>query len=100
MNKVIFVFFLLVASSTKSFSSSNSVDVETAKTVAQSFMSGSGRLQTSKSALNVVVEKFGNQNSIYVNNFPEGGWVMVSAENSTVPILSRWRGHVVRADVA
>ena len=65
---------------------SNSVDTETAERVAQNFMSRSR--STSKMVSDVVTERFEEHNSFYVINFREGGWVMVSAENSTVPVLA------------
>ncbi len=65
---------------------SNPVDAETAKRVAQNFM---GRSRgTSKTVSNVVAEQSEGHNSFYVVNFHEGGWVMVSAENSTIPVLA------------
>ncbi len=65
---------------------SRSVEIETAKRIAQNFMSNNRNI--SKTATNVVVEKFEEQNSLYVVNFQEGGWVMLSAENTIVPILA------------
>ena len=54
---------------------SNPVDMETAKRVAQNFMSRSR--QVSRTVLDVVVERYEGQNSFYVVNFREGGWIMV-----------------------
>jgi len=69
MKKFTLILLLLFASNTVLFS--NSVNAETAKTVAQNFMSKNGRqTSTSRTALNVIVEKFEGQNSIYVINFP------------------------------
>ena len=69
---------------------SNSVDMETAKTVAQNF---ERRIRSvSKMVSDVVTERFEGQNSFYVVNFREGGWVMVSAESSTVPVLAYSEG--------
>ena len=65
---------------------SNPVDIETAKSVAQNFMNKRGN--TSKMVSDVVTEQFEGHNSFYVVNFHEGGWVMVSADNSTVPALA------------
>lgn len=84
MNRVILAFLLFFASSIESFS--NPVDTETAKKVAQNFMNRS--CHTSKTILDVVVERFKGQNSFYVVNFREGGWVMVSADDSTVPVFA------------
>ena len=65
---------------------SNPVDIETAKIVAQNFI---GRSRgTSKMVSDVVTERFEGHNSFYVVNFDEGGWVMVSADNFTVPVLA------------
>ena len=75
---------LLLAVAIEAFS--NPVDTETAKIVAQNFMSKSR--STSKMVSDVVTERFEGHNSFYVVNFREGGWVMVSAENSTVPVLA------------
>jgi len=84
MNRVFLTLFLLFTGSIVLFS--NPVDIETAKTVAQIFM-GKSR-HSVKTAFDVVVERFEGQNSFYVVNFREGGWVMVSADNSTVPVLA------------
>ena len=84
MNRVSLVFFLLFAGSIELFS--NPVDMETAKKVAQNFM-GKSRHGLS-TALDVVIERHEDKKSFYVVNFREGGWVMISAENSTVPVLA------------
>ncbi|MDR1120407.1 MAG: thiol protease/hemagglutinin PrtT [Dysgonamonadaceae bacterium] len=87
MNRVILaniVFLLLFGNSFAAFS--NPVDIETAKTVARNFMSV--RRHTSNTVSGVVVEKWEGKNSFYVVNFREGGWVMVSADDSTVPVLA------------
>jgi hypothetical protein len=81
--KIILV-ILLFAVSIEAFS--NPVDIETARIVAQNFMSKSRN--TSKMISDVVTKRFEGHNSFYVVNFREGGWVMVSAENSTVPVLA------------
>ena len=65
---------------------SNPVDIEIAKRVAQNFMNQSR--QTSKTVSDVVTERFEGQNSFYVVNFREGGWVMVSSEDKTIPVLA------------
>jgi hypothetical protein len=86
MNKAIFVCItclLLFTSVLESFS--NPVNTETAKKVAQNFMNI--RRNISNTVLDVVIEKREGQNSFYVVNFREGGWVMISADDSTVPIL-------------
>ena len=62
------------------------VDVETAKKVAQNFMNI--RRSNTNAVLDVVVERFESQNSFYVINFIDGGWVMVSADDRAVPVLS------------
>ena len=86
--KIILV-VLLFAVTIKSFP--NTVDIETARRVAQNFINlnrqNSGR-QSSTTMSDVVVERFEDQNSFYVVNFREGGWVMVSAEDSTIPVLA------------
>lgn len=65
---------------------SNPVDIETVKIVAQNFINRSST--TSKMVLDVVNECFEGHNSFYVVNFNEGGWVIVSAEYFTVPVLA------------
>jgi hypothetical protein len=62
------------------------VDIETAKKVAQNFMSI--RQDSRRAILDVVVERFEGQNSFYVVNFVGGSWVMVSADDLAVPVLS------------
>ncbi|MDR2569348.1 MAG: Spi family protease inhibitor, partial [Oscillospiraceae bacterium] len=84
MNRIILAFFLLFAGVFKAFS--NPVDMETAKMIAQNFMNISS--QNSKTISDVVIEKFEGQNSFYVVNFHEGGWVMVSAEDKTMPVFA------------
>ena len=65
---------------------SRPVDIETARMVAQNFM---GRARgASNSVSDVVAERFEGQNSFYVVNFREGGWVMVSADDATIPVLA------------
>ena len=61
---------------------SRPVDIEKARTVAQNFMSRTRG--TSNTVSDVVIEQFEEQNSFYVINFREGGWVMVSAEDATI----------------
>ena len=76
MKRTFFYLVILhIAVTTKLFS--NPVDVETAKTVAQNFERKSRGV--SKMVSDVVTEQFEGQNSFYVVNFREGGWVMVSA---------------------
>ena len=82
--KSFFLVILLFAVTTELLS--YPVDVETAKMAAQNFASRSRGV--SKMASDVVTEQFEGQNSFYVVNFREGGWVMVSADNSTVPIFA------------
>ena len=87
MNRVVLinmVFLLLLGNTVESFS--NPVDMEIAKKVAQDFMSK--RRNTSNVVMDVVVEKWEGQNSFYVVNLREGGWVMVSADDSTVPVFA------------
>ena len=87
MNIIILVniaVFLLFGGSFDLFS--NPVEMKTAKKVAQNYM-GKSR-QTSKTVSDVVTERFEGQNSFYVVNFREGGWVMVSADDSTVPVFA------------
>lgn len=83
LTKVILIVTLFVVSGE---AYSNPVDKEMAKIVAQNFMSRSR--SASKMVSDVVTEQFEGHNSFYVVNFREGGWVMVSAENSTVPVLA------------
>lgn len=89
---------LLLAMNIQGFS--NPVDIETAKRVAQSYMNLSR--QSSKTisdiVLDVVAEKSEDQNSFYVVNFRGGGWVMVSAENLTIPILAYSHTGIYRAE--
>ncbi len=40
------------------------------------------------SIIDVVTEQYNGQKTVYVVNFHGGGWVMVSADDSTVPVLS------------
>jgi len=65
---------------------SHPIDSETAKKVAKNFISQ--RRNTTNEVLNVVTEKMNGESSFYVVNFHEGGWVMVSADDSAVPVLS------------
>lgn len=62
------------------------IDIETAKKVAKNFISQ--RRNTPNEVLNVVIEKMNGESSFYVVNFHEGGWVIVSSDNSTVPVLA------------
>lgn len=62
------------------------IDKETAKKVAVNFMSN--KINTSLIVKNVVTEELNGQISFYVVNFLEGGWAMVSADNSAIPVLS------------
>jgi acetyl esterase/lipase len=66
--------------------SSNPVDAETARRVAQNFM-GKSR-GDSKAVSEVITERFEEQNSIYVVNLHGGGWVMVSGDDAAVPVLA------------
>ena len=83
-NILMIMFFAL---STETFS--QHVDIETAKRVAQNFERNSRGV--SKMVSDVVTEQFDGQNSFYVVNFSEGGWVMVSADKSTVPVFANSR---------
>ena len=74
-----FMAIMIFAVSTELFS--NPVDIKTAQTVAQNFERKSRGV--SKMVSDVVTELFEGQNSFYVVNFREGGWVMVSAEDVT-----------------
>jgi hypothetical protein len=60
------------------------IDIEIAKKVANNFMNS--RRSYSK-ILNIVSEYYNNEISFYVINFVGGGWVMVSSDDRTVPIL-------------
>ena len=64
---------------------SSPVDTSTIKIAAKSFMDR--ERNSYNDILNVVCEKDGTGISFYVANFKEGGWVMVSADNSIEPIL-------------
>jgi len=65
---------------------SHPVDMETARRLAQNFM---GRMRsTSKTVSDVVTEQLEGHDSFYVVNFREGGWVMVSADDATIPVLA------------
>lgn len=63
-----------------------SIDRETAKTVATNFMYNKlpEKGNTIKSIYN---EEYNGELVYYVINFTEGGWVLVSADNNTYPIL-------------
>jgi len=65
---------------------SNPVDAELAKRVALNFEHKSRNI--SKTISDVVIEQFEGFNSFYVVNFREGGWVMTSADDTTVPVLA------------
>ncbi|MDR1761885.1 MAG: C10 family peptidase, partial [Bacteroidales bacterium] len=87
IKKFIIINLLLVVYGTSSLMAQSSVvKMKTVTKVAQNFMSNN--CNVSKIVSNVIVEKFEEQNSFYVVNFKEGGWVMVSAESSAVPILA------------
>ena len=76
---LLFLFFIPL-----SYLSSNEVDIETAKSVAINFMD----LRRDNNAIkNVAVEKQNGQNILYIINFQNSGYVMVSAVKSTVPVL-------------
>lgn len=62
------------------------IDKEIAKKVAISFMNS--KVGSSMIVKNVIIEDLNGQISFYVVNFQTGGWVMVSADNSAVPVLS------------
>jgi hypothetical protein len=83
MNKSIFVYVTCLLLSTGVLESySNPVDTETAKRVAQNFMNI--RRNGSNTVSDILIEKRDGQNSIYVVNFREGGWVMVSVDDVAV----------------
>ncbi len=76
---LLFLFFIPLY-----YLSSNEVDVETAKSVAINFMD----LRRDNNAIkNVLVEKQNGQNILYIINFQDSGYVMVSAVKSTAPVL-------------
>ena len=62
------------------------VNIETAKKVAKNYMDDKipNRTNTIKSLFN---ETYNGEIVYYVVNFEEGGWVMVSADDNTVPVL-------------
>jgi len=62
------------------------VDIETSKIVASNFFS-TKQSNTSNKIKNVLTEIADNEIVFYVINFTNGGWVLVSASNSTCPIL-------------
>ena len=64
----------------------NPIDKETAKTVAKNFMND--RRSISNNIKNVVIEELNGEISFFVINFQLSGWVMVSADNSVIPVLS------------
>ncbi len=64
---------------------SNPINTEIAKKVAKNFMDK--KRYSSNGILNLVTEKLNGETSFYVVSFQEGGWVMVSSDNSTVPVL-------------
>ena len=61
------------------------VEIEIAKKVAMSFM---GKKRASNVVKNVLTEKQNGQELFYIVNFLSGGWVIVSADDNTVPIFS------------
>lgn len=61
------------------------INTETAKLVAKNFMDS--ERNSENRILNIVTEELNGNTSFYIVNFLEGGWVMVSSENSTIPIL-------------
>ena len=81
MKRIITLLFLLV---NLSYSMAGPIDSEIAKKVANNFMNS--RRPSSK-ILNIVSEHYNNEISFYVINFVGGGWVMVSSDDRTVPIL-------------
>lgn len=83
MKKIKLLFFLILSTG---IILANPIDKETAKKVAINFMSN--RISTSLTVKNVITEELNGQISFYVVNFLEGGWAMVSADNSAVPVLS------------
>ena len=62
------------------------MDAETALIVAKNYINKGSKI--SNEVMDIVTERFGGQNSFYVVNFKGGGWVMVSADDSTVPIFA------------
>lgn len=84
MRKKYLILFLLFVLLQTGFS--QSVDIETAKTVAINFLS-SKQSPTSNKINNVLTETYNSETVFYVVNFTNGGWVLISASNSTWPIL-------------
>ena len=69
----------------------NPVDVETAQRVAQNFMNqsrGSTANTIAEAATEFATQRFAGESYFHVVNFQEGGWVMVSGESATTPILA------------
>ncbi len=83
MKKIKLLVFLIIS---KGIILASPINKEIAKKVAISFMSS--KIRTSLVVKNVVIEELNGQISFYVVNFLEGGWAMVSADNSAIPILS------------
>ena len=85
LTKIIITLTVLILSETiETFS--NPVNVETAKIVAKNFMNKSRG--TTNTISDIFIEKFEGQNSFYVFNFHEGGWIMVSADDITIPVFA------------
>jgi len=75
---------------------SNRVDAELAKSVALNFESRNRGV--SKTVSDVVTERFEGHDSFYVVNFREGGWVMVSANDATLPVLAYSDNGIYRSE--
>jgi len=82
MKRIIFILFLTLH---LGYILANPIDKETAKKVAVNFMNS--KVASSMIVKNVITEDLNGQISFYVVNFQTGGWVMVSADNSAVPVL-------------
>jgi len=79
---IFLILFLLLAK----FFYGNDVNVEKAKVVAKNFMDLKFP-QKSNNICNVIEEKYKNVTVYFIISFCEGGWVMVSADDSVIPIL-------------
>lgn len=65
---------------------SNSVDEETIRKAAKCFMDE--KRPSSNTIVSIVPEYYEDKISFYAVNFEEGGWVLISAYRTTVPVLS------------
>lgn len=82
MNIFLLVFFLF------SFLSAKTVDSSTSKTVAKNYFALKGQAILPAKEFDVVIEnKFNQKITYYIYGFNDGGFVIVSGDDSTPPIL-------------